>query len=277
MRITLDAIKNKSKIRSFLKVLTYILAAIIIGGWIRFTPEGLLGKMDAIGYAVCHRIDLRSFHLGDRAVPLCARCSGQYLGAMLGLLVQNIVSKKRAGFPPTGMIIVLGIFAIVFAVDGLNSYLHLIPEFSRFYLYEPSNINRIVTGTGLGIALSMLVFPAFRQSMLEKPEKKAAIGNWWVFILLIGVGLVMDIFVLTENPLILYPAALISAAGVIVLLTMVYAMVWVMMFRKENQYEKFSDMIFPMVIGLTAAITQIAIFDFIRYFLTGTWNGFHFG
>ena len=56
---------------------------LVLLGWLLNTPPGLLGKADAIGYAVCHRIDLRSFHLGERALPLCARCSGMYLGAML--------------------------------------------------------------------------------------------------------------------------------------------------------------------------------------------------
>ena len=54
--------------------------------WWSHTPDGLLGKADAIGYAVCHRIDVRSFHLGDRQIPVCARCTGQYLGAVAGLL-----------------------------------------------------------------------------------------------------------------------------------------------------------------------------------------------
>jgi hypothetical protein len=49
------------------------IAVLLAGLWA--TPPGLLGKADAIGYAVCHRIDLRSFHLGDRQLPLCARCT----------------------------------------------------------------------------------------------------------------------------------------------------------------------------------------------------------
>ncbi|NTW42077.1 MAG: response regulator, partial [Cellulomonadaceae bacterium] len=34
--------------------------------WLTLTPDGLLGKMDAIGCAVCHRIEERSFFLADR-------------------------------------------------------------------------------------------------------------------------------------------------------------------------------------------------------------------
>ena len=41
------------------------------------------GKADHIGYAVCHQISVRSYFFGDHQLPLCARCSGQYLGALL--------------------------------------------------------------------------------------------------------------------------------------------------------------------------------------------------
>jgi hypothetical protein len=48
---------------------------LVLLGWLINTPAGLLGKADAIGYAVCHRIDLRSFFIGERQFPLCMRCS----------------------------------------------------------------------------------------------------------------------------------------------------------------------------------------------------------
>src|SRR5512136_675509 len=100
-----------------------VLAVGILGfGWLLNTPPGLLGKADAIGYAVCHRIDLRSFHLGERPLPLCARCSGMYLAAMLGLTFQTISAPRRGGMPPRRVRIILGLFVVAFAVDGLNSF-----------------------------------------------------------------------------------------------------------------------------------------------------------
>ena len=52
------------------------LGLLIGGAWLLGTPPGILGKADAIGYAICHRILTRSFHVHDRALPLCARCTG---------------------------------------------------------------------------------------------------------------------------------------------------------------------------------------------------------
>ena len=49
--------------------------------------HGLLDKANRAAYAVCHRIAERSFTFAGRPLPLCARCSGTYLGAVAGLIV----------------------------------------------------------------------------------------------------------------------------------------------------------------------------------------------
>ncbi|KAB2863423.1 MAG: DUF2085 domain-containing protein, partial [Anaerolineae bacterium] len=59
-------------------------AIVIIGAWLLATPAGVLGKADAVGYAICHRITVRSFEAFDRQLPLCARCTGIYLGVASG-------------------------------------------------------------------------------------------------------------------------------------------------------------------------------------------------
>src|SRR5512140_2838258 len=109
------------------KIIPWLVAASVLFVWLVYTPAGLLGKADAIGYAVCHRIDARSFHLGDRQLPLCARCSGMYLGAVLGLVYQSALGRRRGGLPSWRVLAVLGLFVVAFGVDGINSYLHLFP------------------------------------------------------------------------------------------------------------------------------------------------------
>ena len=76
------------KTRKSTIALVAVVAAVVLAAWLVNTPPGILGKADAVGYAVCHRIDERSFHIGDRQVALCARCTGMYLGAVLGLVFQ---------------------------------------------------------------------------------------------------------------------------------------------------------------------------------------------
>jgi uncharacterized membrane protein len=252
-----------------------LLVVLMLLGWILNTPGGLLGKADAVGYAVCHRIDLRSFHLGDRPLPLCARCTGMYLGAMVGLVYQAFLGRRRTGTPPVGVLVALAVLVIVFAVDGLNSYLHLFPAAPS--LYEPQNWSRLLTGTGMGLVIAIALYPAFNQSVWREWDHRPAIGGFVPLVGLLALALFVDVLVLTENPLLLYPLSLVSAAGVLILLTMVYSMVWLMVFRTENTNLFGYRYLYPLVGGFGLALLQILLLDFARYLLTGTWDGFHIG
>src|SRR5512136_1841670 len=85
-------------LKIILKIFFILLVSSSLLAWLELTPPGLLGKMDAIGYAVCHQIPGRSFFLSERQLPLCARCSGMYLGACIGLLY-FFKGGKTGGLP----------------------------------------------------------------------------------------------------------------------------------------------------------------------------------
>jgi len=276
-RQTIAYIKVASK---YLVVLAALLVSI---GWMITTPSGLLGKADAIAYAVCHRIAARSFQIGGRPMPLCARCSGMYLGAMAALVYQVFLVRKRSGMPHWSVIAFLVFFVFVFGVDGANSYLYLIKEtypgaLARIpNLYTPSNTLRLFTGSGMGLALAAMVFPAFNQTIWKDAEERRTFANLKTFAPLLGLTLILDLLVLTGSPIVLYPVAFISVGGVLILLTMVYSMIWVMIMRQENEFTRFSQLWLALLAGFTLAMLQIAAIDMLRFWLTGTWAGFSFG
>jgi len=261
--------------RVILDILIYAGAGLLLLSWLVYTPPGLLGKADAIGYAVCHRIDLRSFHLGDRPLPLCARCTGMHLGALLGLGYQAVFSRRRTGLPPLWISIVLGLFAVGFAFDGLNSFASLIPGLPT--LYTPTNSLRLFTGTGMGLGIAAMLFPAFNQTAWRDWQPGPALGNSRLLGGLLVLALVLDWMILSENPLVLYPLALLSAAGALLELTMVYSMIVMMVLRIENRFLRPIQMLLPLAGGFGMGLLQIAGLDLIRYWLTGTWDGFHLG
>jgi uncharacterized membrane protein len=252
-----------------------VVVGLLLAGWLLNTPAGLLGKADAIGYAVCHRIDARSFHLGDRQLPLCARCSGMYLGAIAGLLYQALTGRRRAGMPGWRLLVPIGLLVGAFVVDGLNSYLSLFPNAPS--LYPPNNTLRLLTGSGMGLAIAVLLFPSFNQTVWASPDGLPALNGWRSLAGLLLLVLLLDLVVRTENPLVLFPLALVSAAGVLVLLTMVYVMLWLMVLRQENRFERARQLLLPLVGGFGVALLQIIMLDALRFLLTGTWDGFHLG
>jgi len=263
------------------KYYIFIVAGLIVFIWLIDTPVGILGKADAIGYAVCHRIDVRSFHLGIRQLPLCARCTGQYMGAVIGILFHGLFARRSSGFPPKWVIGLFGLFFLAYVVDGLNSYLYLPPFLKVFpgmpHLYEPSNVLRLFTGTGMGLIIASILFPAFVGSVYTDPDTQPAIADIKSMLMIVSMAILVDLLILTCSKYILYPAALISASGVILLLTMAYTIVVLQLFHKENRFTRISQILLPLTFGFTIAIAQIAIFDLIRFIITGTWSGLVFG
>lgn len=264
-----------------------LVVLLLILGWLLYTPEGLLGKADAVGYAVCHRFDFRSFHLGDRQMPLCARCSGMYLGAVLGMVYMGLLSKRKAGYPGLTVSVVYGVMFLGFAIDGANSLLNLVitedmarvsPQLYQWLswlsLYQPSNLFRLLTGTGMGLVMAGVLYPSFNQTVWVNIDMSPVVPGIKYLLPLIGSAILVDLVVLSENPLLLYPLALISAGGVLLLLTMIYTMLGLMIFRKENQFTQWRQLIYPSFLGFGFALLQIFLIDLLRYSFTQTWGGF---
>ena len=68
-----------------------------------------------------------------------------------------------------------------------------------------------------------------------------------------------------------------SAIGVLMLLTLVYGMLWMIVFRSENKVVSARQLLVPLVAGFGMALLQIAILDLLRFAITGSWDGFHLG
>lgn len=258
-----------------LRAAVFTAAGLVLLGWLAYAPAGLLGKADAVGYAVCHRIEVRSFHLGGRPVSLCARCTGMYLGAMLGLVFQWVRAPRRGSNPPRRVIALLGLVTLAFGIDGLNSMSNLIPDFPS--LYTTTNPLRIFLGTGFGVVMAAAVYPAFSQTMWADWRAEPALGSLREAGLLLALAAGLAALVLTENPLLLYPLTLLSAAGVLVVLTMLYAMMAMIVLKAENIYLRWRELATPLAVGFTVAVLQILGADVVRYLIFGTWEGFHIG
>jgi uncharacterized membrane protein len=252
-----------------------IFLIVVFIGW-QLSPAGLLGKADAIGYAVCHRIDSRSYHIGVRELPLCARCTGTFLAAILGAAFLVAIGRGRsATWPPAWIAGLLAISIIPWGLDGLNSYLTFFPQIP--HLYAPQNWLRLTTGTYLGLAVSALFLPAINQSLWKNPQPAPVLANTREFLAYLLLCPIIIVAVSTENPIVIYPLAILSSLGVLYLLTGVYSAGLLMIFRIEGRFSSWGEVWPILLAGFTLALLQIGAIDFVRFALTGTWNGFSLG
>jgi hypothetical protein len=193
---------------------------------------------------------------------------------MLGLIYFSILKKKAAQFPRKGILIILGLLTGIYLLDGVNSYFTLIP--GAPHLYEPHNYLRLSTGMVFGIALISIVYPAFNQSLWKEPLAIPSVSDFRELVLLILMGGAVVLAVISENPLILYPLAILSTFGVLILLTMVYTMVILIITKKESTASSWRELTFPLWGGFSLAILQIGLINLVRYLFMGTWEGFNF-
>jgi uncharacterized membrane protein len=268
-----------SRFQTILKWLVPIAAVLAFAAWMYISPEGALGKLDAIGYAVCHRIDARSFHIGDRQLPLCARCTGEFYAAAIALIFQIFISGRRSKLPSRGIIAVLVLFFLAFGIDGSNSYLYLLKQTSPGALdkipnlYIPNNILRLFTGSGMGIALAAVLYPIVNQTLWREVDNRPAL-EWKPFGILIGLTILVNLLILTDSSIVLYPIAYISSLGTLSLLVIVFTILWIMIMRQDNTFDHPRQLWLPLLAGLTIALLMILSIDLFRLQLTGTWGGF---
>ncbi|MFQ5399040.1 MAG: DUF2085 domain-containing protein [Anaerolineae bacterium] len=239
----------------------------------RLAHDPVLGVADWTGYAVCHRITGRSFTINGRQLPLCARCTGMYLGVTLVFLLLGLSGRLRCSdLPPLPILLVLLGFVALMGVDGINSYSHFFPNAP--HLYQPRNWLRLLTGMGTGLAMGVFIFPALAQTLWRYPAPLPAIGSLREFAGVILVGGTAVLLVLSNQPLILYVLALASAAGVVMIVTALNAILMLMAVRRDGLATGWQQAAMPLLIGLILTAVEIAVISALRFNLTGMMAGF---
>ncbi len=230
-------------------------------------PGGVLGHADLVGYAICHRITERSFVIGGVQLPLCARCTGTYLGALSGFAVMYLLGRRRAAnLPPVHILVIFVGFVAIMGFDGVNSYLTLFPGLP--HLYEPQNWLRLTTGTFEGIALAGVVLPIFNQTMWADATGERALRNVRELGVVMLGGIAMILIVLAEPPLLLYPLAILSSGSVLWFITLINSFMATIIARRENRASSWRQAAPMLLVGLALALVELSVIDFGRAYLT---------
>ena len=250
------------------RVLT-LLCLLVALGYLLAPPLAPLKKANLVGYSICHQIPERSFTVGEHRLPLCARCTGTYTGVAIAFVAVALLGRWHAGeMLSKGMLVVMAVFIGVMGVDGLNSYLSLFERVPT--LYTSQNWIRAATGSLNGIALSLIVFPVFNFTLWKHPQPVRPLKNVWELLPLLAVAAV-SVWVLQSEPAwVLYPMVVISAGGVLWMLTLVNTMVLLILFHRDSRAETWRDAGLPLLGGFVATLLELTVMGVLRYTLTGT-------
>lgn len=235
------------------------------------TPPGLLDKAHLVGYGVCHQIPERSFQPGGVPLPLCARCSGTFLGGLLGLALVGLLGRWRAAvMPPPRVLVLLVVFVLFMGVDGANSYISFFPGLP--HLYAPNDALRVVSGALCGLAMALLLQPVVAMVAWREPQPRQAVPDLRTLAGFVAAELALAYLLHAEWAWSLYPLALLSAAGVLAMLTAINTALVIIVARRENSVASWRQM-WPYVLwGGAASVAQLAAVGLARTLLS-RWLG----
>ena len=231
-----------------------VLAVFALGLVLWASGEGVLyTAARRVGYGVCHQLPNHSYTAWGMPLPLCARCTGQYLGAlvMLGYVMWAGGARVRR-FPSPSALGVAGVLLVVWAADGLNSFLEFL---GLPHLYAPRNFLRLVTGMGEGVAVMALFWPAFAQATWPPREGERLHGRDLLKALAVAYALALVVHV--GNAWIRYTLGLLSAFAVLLLMAMVFSVFLRLLTRRIGTGERGWETTLFLVLGTAMAIGAI--------------------
>jgi len=255
------------QMKSFLIAVLVLISTISITLYgFSHTPDGWTAKGFAIGSSVCHQIPSHSFFNHDQQFPLCARCSGLYLGSFMGLIYFFSQGRKK-GIPSRGYLILLAALSAAWAGDGLNS---LISDFvKRPFLYETTNFTRLVTGFGMGFVMSVTLVTLFNAISWKSSLNQPLVQHLWQIVAYAVASTMLGLLLVNSDGFIFQSLASFSILTVMLILTMLYTIFWIILFRKENSFQRIVDISLFFLAGFASAIAQVQLLNLLRSSILG--------
>lgn len=111
------------------------------------------------GRAICHQMEERSLQVSGKALAVCARDTGIYIGIFSTLIYLHFFKRRQSiTIPSIKTSFFLLLFLVPLIVDGLGSYTHL---------FESSNPRRLMTGLAFGFVLPYFIYPLLSKGSLD--------------------------------------------------------------------------------------------------------------
>lgn len=149
-------------------VSTAVVTLVAMPGPIGGTARGAL-------HGLCAQQPTHSFSFGGQFLPFDARMTGIYGGVLLTLAWLSAHGRLRCWSTPPGAVTALLVgFVGAMGMDGTNS---LLVDLRLWHLYEPTNVGRLLTGLGAGIAMATLLSWLFATSVWTRGRPKPAVRS----------------------------------------------------------------------------------------------------
>jgi|SRR5581483_933733 uncharacterized membrane protein len=224
--------------------------------------DWLLDAANWFGSAVCHQWDSHSYFIAGVPLCLCARCTGMYLGGLMTVAYLALRKPRAAQAPRIPYIIALMIFFLLWAGDGVNSFMSEVLR--RPFLYEPQNVLRLITGTLMGITLGSLLYLMLNANLYRELNPKPIYANAFDFLFVLACGAAIVVVVNSQAPFLLYPLSALLLIAIIAL----HASIWTALVGSFMRVvTRRRELVTRFVVGGSAALVLLNALAFGRVLL----------
>lgn len=215
--------------------------------------EYVLSAAQWFGAAVCHQFPDHSYQIAGVPLPLCARCTGLYLGALLTMTFLARLHPRAVGLPRPWVLVTFVLFFFAWAGDGVNSFLAEIP--SAPHLYLPSNLLRLITGTLMGITIGSLVFVILNSMVWREVNPAAILATRREFLALLALAAVLVSLVQSGWAATFFP---LSFAILIAILLLHTALTTALVSNYRLRVSTWRELSPRIAIGVMIAVTYLS-------------------
>lgn len=202
-----------------------------------------------IGSTVCHQMSERSICMGGNYLPVCARCTGIYIGFAVSALYL-FITKGYKGNKPFNLLqtafMVLCILPLM--IDGVGSYIGL---------WNSNNLLRIFTGSLCGFVILPFIVLVCNFSVKGNNDIfifKKIYHTFIIPILCIIIGLIIYFNIFTE---LYFLYSLLICFGIFIYYFGIFTLIFKLVFSNKNNR-------FIFTLSILCSIFIIIIVSFIR-------------
>lgn len=186
-------------------------------------PGSIASKTHLALHGICAQRPSHSLHLGGSVLPLDARMTGLYLGAVAtGVWLIAAGRVRNTKMPSRAVLAIAATFIVVLAGDGFNA---LAVDLGLPHAYEPSNTPRLLTGVLGGTTLGIVLIHLVAATMWARGDRqKAVVERPAELVPPLSIAGAIGLLVLSELPILYAPLAiglLLAALGIFAVMGMI--------------------------------------------------------
>jgi len=166
----------------------------------------MLELIERICSAVCHTLPDRTFRFGGEALPLCARCTGVYVGFLLTMIGLACTRLRRRSVVSGGLLAFNIALIVLFAVCGFAG------QYDALALSEYS---RLLLGLSFGFAVAVFAFPLTRGWLLRMDCRPWERGDRLRFLGLFAGLIAVSLAIRSGWGFLFWPVSLLGVAGLV--------------------------------------------------------------